>query len=458
VAKLDVDVWRRSRSLLGVAAGVVKHELKHQLASRLSAREKAGIAELKTRIEQAKVMAAGFGRLKGAFMKAGQLISIDASDLLPPEAIEILSKLQGQAEPVDFSIMHGVLSSELGPEKLSSITNLDETAVASASIGQVYRAQAFGQPIAIKVQYPGISESIDTDIDLLEKLGTGWLTVSRSKIDPSGTFEELRTMLRLEADYSRERHYLERFRQLLADDARFDVPRSVPELCTSRVLTMTWAAGTPLSAWVKSAPPVAERTQLARTALDLYCLEFFRWGIVQTDPNFGNFLIRDNPRQIVLLDFGASIEYEDEFRIQYVELLRAVATGDRKRIADQGVSFGLIDARESAETRGFFVDMLLSAAEPFERRAQPFIFRNADYAARSSQVMRRFVTSLEFSPPPRRLIFLHRKLGGLFQLLKRLDVTLDLSPYWDQMLGNVELRGSHVESVTTQARGMTLPR
>lgn len=436
MAKLDVDVWRRSKSLLGVAAGVVGHELKHQVSSRFSAREKQAVAELKTRIEQAKVMAAGFGRLKGAFMKAGQLISIDASDVLPPEAIEILSKLQGQAEAVDFSIMHGVLERELG-EKLSLITELDEVAVASASIGQVYRARAFDAPVAIKVQYPGISESIDLDIDFLEKLGNGWLTVSRSKIDASGTFEELRSILKLEADYGRERHYLEKFGQLLAEDARFDVPRSVPELCTARVLTMSWAVGVPLSEWLKSARPLSARTRLARAVLDLYCLEFFRWGVVQTDPNFGNFLIRDEARQIVLLDFGASIEYELEFRVGYVELLRAVATGDRARIADHGVSFGLIDARESPETRDSFIDMLLNAAEPFERRAQPFVFRNADYAVRSSQIVRRFVTSLEFSPPPRRLIFLHRKLGGLFQLLRRLDVTLDLSPYWEQMLSGI---------------------
>jgi aarF domain-containing kinase len=106
------------------------------------------------------------------------------------------------------------------------------------------------------------------------------------------------------------------------------------------------------------------------------------------------------------------------------------------------VAFGLIDSRESFATRDLFVDMLLGAAEPFEARAQPFEFRNAEYAARSSVVVRRFVTALQFSPPPRRLIFLHRKLGGLFQLLKRLDVTLDLSPYWQRMLGEPPLRAS----------------
>ena len=419
--------------MLGVAAGVVGHELKHQVVSRFSAGDKLGLAELKTRIEQAKVIAEGFGRLKGAFMKAGQMLSIDASDLLPPEAVEILSKLQGQAEPIDFATMRAVLERELG-EKLSLFSELDETAVASASIGQVYRARAFGEAVAIKVQYPGISQSIDADIDLLEKLGSSWLALSRSKIDASGTFEELRSMLKLEADYTRERFYLDRFGELMRDDGRFAVPHSLPELCTERVLTMSWAVGKGLNEWIRSAPSSEERSWLARTALDLYCLEFFSWGIVQTDPNFGNFLIRAPERQLVLLDFGATIEYDAEFRAQYVELLRAVAAGNRRRIAEHGIRFGLIDERESTATRELFVDMLLGAAEPFERHLQPFSFRNAEYAARSSDVVRRFVRSLAFSAPPRRLIFLHRKLGGLFQLLRRLDVELDLSPYWDQML------------------------
>jgi aarF domain-containing kinase len=437
VAKLEVKLWKRSKSMLGVAAGVMGHELKHQFSSRLAATEKLGMAELKTRIEQAKVIAEGFGRLKGAFMKAGQMLSIDASDLLPPEALEILSKLQGQAEPIDFAVMHGVLERELGPEKLALLTELNEVAIASASIGQVYRANAFGASVAVKVQYPGISESIDADIDMLEKLGQSWLALSRRKIDASGTFEELRSMLKLEADYTRERQYMERFAELLKDDARFAVPRSVPELSTQRVLTMSWESGVPLNAWIQSTPPRAERELFGRTALDLYCLEFFKWGLVQTDPNFGNFLIRPEKRQIALLDFGASVEYEHAFRTRYVELLRAVASGNRSRIAEQGIDFELLDARESDATRTLFVDMLLASAEPFAPSRQPFGFRNAEYTARSNELVRSFVTALKFSPPPRRLIFLHRKLGGLFQLLKRLDIELDLTPYWDQMLGDI---------------------
>ena len=427
-------LWTRSRSVLAMVARVAGHELKHQVRARFASVDKLGMSELRARVEQAKLVAESLGHLKGAFMKAGQLLSMDAGDLLPPAASEILSKLQGQAEPVDFAIIRDVLQQELGDDGLALLCELEPTPVASASIGQVHRARAFGMPVAVKVQYPGIAESIDADVALLEKLGGSWLSITGREIDVSGTFEELRSILHLEADYVRERGYLERYGELVACDPRFEVPWSIPSLSTSKVLTMSWADGMPLGDWVRTRPPGVERVGFARAVLDLYCLEFFQWGVVQTDPNFGNFLIRSADQKIVLLDFGATVEYDADFRSSYVDLLRSVATGDEGRIVEAGVGFELLDPRESASTRGLFVEMLRSAAEPFQQVGRPFVFRDADYAARSGDVVKRFTKSLRFSPPPRRLIFLHRKLGGLFQLLKRLDVELDLSPYWERMV------------------------
>jgi predicted unusual protein kinase regulating ubiquinone biosynthesis (AarF/ABC1/UbiB family) len=418
-----------------MAAGMASQELKHRVRAGLSSSaDQLGISEVRARIAQAKLMAESLGRLKGAFMKAGQLLSIDASDLLPPEAVEILAKLQGQAEPVDFDIIRGVLEHELGPERLSSLADLQTAPAASASIGQVHRATVAGVPVAIKVQYPGIAESIDSDIDLLRKLGTSFVTLSRRDIDLGGTFEELKNVLHLEADYERERVHLDRFGALLEGDPRFEVPRSFPSLSTPRVLTMSWAEGISLTSWIQSEPTREQRHALGRAMLDLYCMEFFGWGLVQTDPNFGNFLIQPETQRIVLLDFGATLAYDDPFITQYVDLLQAVAAGDRARIVDAGIAFELIDARESAETRDLFIEMLLSSSEPFEAKRQPFLFRDANYAARSRDVGQRFVKSLAFSPPPRALIFLHRKLGGIFQLLRRLDLELDLTPYWERMV------------------------
>jgi aarF domain-containing kinase len=433
---LPTQLWGRSTRVFALAAGLARHELAHRIEASLSSSlEQLLSSEVRARVAQARLLAESLGRLKGAFMKAGQLLSLDASDFLPPEALEILSKLQGQANPVDFSVMASVLEAELGPDQLAQLRELDPTPAASASIGQVHRARVLGAPVAVKIQYPGVAESIDADIALLEKLSSGWLSVTRREIDLSSTFAELRAILHLEADYQRERHYQDRFEALLASDSRFAVPRPIAELSTSRVLTMSWADGVTLEAWLRSRPRRVEREQIGRALLDLYCMEFFRWGIVQTDPNLGNFLIQpEGQRRIVLLDFGATVEYDAAFRDGYVSLLRCIAGGDARRIVDEGVAFGLLDERESPQTRERFVAMLQSSVEPFAPGRQPFAFRDGDYAARSRWVVREFVQSLQFSPPPRRLIFLHRKLGGIFQLLKRLDLELDLSSYWERMI------------------------
>lgn len=444
------SIAARSSRILGMATRLAGHEARNALAKRVaSTLEDAASSELKTRIAQAKVLAEGLSQLKGAAMKAGQLLSIDASDLLPPEALEILGKLQGKAEPIEFDVIRSILEADLGAEKLARLEGLDPVAAASASIGQVHTAFVDGVKVAVKVQYPGIRESIDSDISLLEKLASSWITVTRGKFELQEVFEELRVTLHLEADYERERAMLEEYGALVAPDPRFVVPRAIAELSGPRVLTMTWERGVPLGAWATSERPRADREHLAHAVLELYCREFFDWGFVQTDPNPANFLVRPESRQLVLLDFGATLRYDAAFRATYVELLRAVGRRDHRAILEVGVDFGLMDARESAATKQAFVAMLESSAEPFQRDVQPFAFRDPEYAERSRRVLMSFVRGLEYSPPPRRLIFLHRKLGGIYQLLRKLDVRLDLQPYWERMVLGVpttERRATRIDA------------
>jgi aarF domain-containing kinase len=428
--------WDRSRELLSLAAGVAGQEVMRSFRSRFaSTLEKAASSDVAARVAQAELIAGSLGRMKGAFMKAGQLLSIDASDILPPEAVRVLAQLQGHAEPVDFDVVREVILEDLGEDGLASLHDLEVTAAAAASIGQVHRAVAFGVPVAVKVQYPGIPESIDSDLALVEKLAQSWLAVGRRRIDLHGTFEELRTILHLEADYERERGFLQRFGELLADDPRFVVPHALPRLSSRRVLTMTWEEGVPLGSWLETRPDRAERSALASALLDLFCRELFEWGLVQTDPNFGNFLVRGRADEIVLLDFGATLTYDESFRADYARMLRAMTAPDDRALVEVGIAHGLLDPRESPQTRATFAEMMRLAVEPFTAGRGAFAFADGDYAARSREVGMRFVQSLRFSPPPRRLLFLHRKLGGLFQLCKRLEVELDLAPVWARMIG-----------------------
>lgn len=419
-----------------MAAQIAGQEARHRVKTGLArGAETLGRARLGTTLEQVETLAEGLSQLKGAAMKAGQMLSIDASDYLPPEAVEILGKLQSNAEPVPFSTMAEVLREDLGPDWAERLEGLEERPSASASIGQVHRARFDGREVAVKVQYPGIGESIDADLDLLRKLSGTWLKMSGRRIDLDEVFREMKEVLHQEADYRVELGHMQAFRELLAGDPTYVVPEPFAPVCSERVLVASWERGEPLRAWLGSHPSLETRRWLGRALLDLYCLEFFTWGRVQTDPNPGNFLVRPDERRVVLLDFGATLVYDDEFRRQYIELLRVLGAGDRGRVIELGVAQGLLDVRESKEVKDLFADLLISAVEPFVPELQPFEFADEDYAARARDIGVAFTRSLRYSPPPRKLIFLHRKLGGLFNILKRMQLSLDLSPYWEQMVG-----------------------
>ena len=419
-----------------MAAQVAGHEVRHKVKQTLSRSVDALASDsLKTKIRQAQIITENLSQLKGAFMKAGQLLSLDASDYLPPEAIDVLSKLQSDAEPVDVEVIKGVLEAELGADWPDRLTDFSEAPVASASIGQVHRARFQGAEVAVKVQYPGIDQSIESDVSMLHRVSQSWMTLTGKKIDLGGLFEEMRALLLQEADYLIEIEHLARYRQLLGADPRFVVPAPFPDVSGKRVLTMSWEEGVSVTDWLSTSPSYAEREWLGRTILDLYCKEFFEGGFVQTDPNPSNFLVRAQQRQLVLLDLGAAMDYEEEFRTSYVELLSVLGTGDREAIIQAGIQFDLLDAREGEKPRNLFADLLQAAMVPFTPSLQPYVFRNADYSKQARQIGQEFVQSLKYSPPPRKLLFLHRKLGGIFNMLKKLDLRLDLLPYWQRMVG-----------------------
>ena len=444
---VDRSVLARSRKLMGMAAKVARHEVAQQVSARVSrSAERLGAQSLARRVEQARIVTESLSQLRGAAMKAGQFLSIDAGDLLPPEAAEMLAKLQDDGQSVPFETVEQVLREELGEAGLARLTDLSPEAAAAASIGQVHRARVDGRPVAVKVQFPGVKASIPSDLAVLQKLASSWLSLAGRRIVLADVFEELQRILELEADYRHEAACLHEYRRHLAEDARFALPEPIDALSGERVLTMTWLDGQPFGRWMGQGPSLEAREGVARALLDLYCQEFFEWGFVQTDPNPGNFMILDDGR-VGLLDFGATVRYDHAFRRQYVELLRAMGRGRREELIETGIDFGLLDRREGAEAREAFVEMMQAAAHPFSPSVQPFEFQDPDYQRQARAIVFRFAGALRHTPPPRRLLFLHRKLGGLFNILKRLDVRLDMEPYWARMVG--EARPSGISAIAS---------
>lgn len=384
-------------------------------------------SKLATLIEQADTLVNHVGRLKGAAMKAVQTISIEGYDFLPPEVVEVLERLQSQAPPVASPILIAEMKRELGDEKFNQLKKLSAEPIAAASIGQVYAAEYQGAPVVIKVQYPGVAESVDDDIDTLKKLLKALLVVNRKKIDFEELMEEARRVLKLETDYKHEEKSLLRYKKLF-EGSEYIIPNVYSEFTTHKVLVMSREPGLEYGQWLKTNPSVDKKQKVADQLLKLYIKEFFENQLVQTDPNPANFLITEDGR-MVLIDFGATIDFDVQFVQEYQSLIRKVFSGNRDEILQKVFDLKFLDRREDKEVQELFVDFMLLSLRPFELDRQPFDFSDKEYSQLVRSEALRFSRKLKFSAPPKKLIFLHRKLGGIFMLLKKMDMKADLSEF-----------------------------
>lgn len=409
---------------------------------------KVGIKELKSgdfnsRVQQAMLIANSLSRMKGAAMKAGQLLSLDLDNYFPPEAIEVLSQLQNAATAHPFQEVEDVIERELRPDLKKSIQSISPHPIGVASIGQVHRARYKDQDIVLKVQYQDVAESIDSDLKILRTLAASFVQVTGRKMNLDPLFQEFRSILEQEVDYSKEAQFQTRFREKIQvlnrnQEILYSVPRVIEEISTAKVLAMTFEKGLSFRQWVATNPSRSEKDQVAKAVLDLYFHEFFEWGLVQTDPNLGNFLVERQNSQLnlCLLDFGATREYSREFIQEYIQLLDLAANQDSKKLRDFAIEIEILDPRESRAAFDAFDSLLRTAIKPFfvGKAGSPYFnFADINHSLESQASAKALSQLLVYSPPPYKIIFLHRKLAGVYSILKSLDVRLDISPYWQMM-------------------------
>lgn len=414
-----------------------------KLAARVSLKE-LGSKDFKSRIEQATMIASSLSNLKGAAMKAGQLLSLDLDGYFPPEAIEILSQLQNAATAHPYSEIEHIINKEIPPTKRAAIANISKFPIGVASIGQVHLAQLQDRSIVLKVQYPGVDSSVDADLKILKTLALSFCQLTGKKMNLDPLFNEFKFILEQELDYSAEAKFQISYKEKIEHlnklkNYNFRVPLVIEDFSTGKVLTMTFEKGVGLRAWINSKPPKWKRELLGKALLDLYFYEFFEWGLVQTDPNWGNFLVAEENGvpTLCLLDFGATRRYSKSFVKDYMRLLTLVSENKSEDIKDLAIKCGFIDARESNQAFVAFEEMLREAIRPFfiqNNGEKVFNFADPQNTFQSQEAAKKLSNTLVFSPPPYALIFLHRKLAGIYSILKGMELEIDLSPYWQMML------------------------
>ncbi|MDH3520076.1 MAG: AarF/ABC1/UbiB kinase family protein, partial [Myxococcales bacterium] len=312
-------------------------------------------------------LASRLSTMRGAAMKLGQLLSLEADDLLPPEVTEALSVLRAEGDAMPRSQLRRVLGRNWGKGWEQRFASFDFEPIAAASIGQVHAAVTRdGRELALKIQYPGVASSIDSDVDNLAAL----LRLARvlpGDVDFSLVLAEAKHQLRREADYQTEAEQLRRYRALLSDDPEFVVPRVHDDFTTSRILAMDRLRGVPLEDACGSDHTDARRDALCALLLRLVLRELFEFGFMQSDPNFANYLLLPDGR-VALLDLGAGYEIPPALSSGYARLFRAAADqnrGELKRVAQE---IGFIAASDTPAQAEAIVDLMLLATEPLQHR------------------------------------------------------------------------------------------
>jgi predicted unusual protein kinase regulating ubiquinone biosynthesis (AarF/ABC1/UbiB family) len=415
----------------GLAAGVAGGAL-GEGARRIARGERPALPDLLLTPGNLAQVAGRLAEMRGAAMKIGQLVSMDAGDLLSPELSATLATLREGARPMPPRQLGQVLDAAWGSHWRKGFESFDVHPVAAASIGQVHRARARdGRDLAIKVQYPGVKQSIDSDVGNVATL----LRVSGlvpSGLDLGPLLAEARQQLHEEADYEREAGNIIRARALLADDPSFRVPDAYPDLSTGAVLAMEFVGGEPMDGL--EAAPQAERDRVAALLIGLALRELLDWRWMQTDPNLANYRMERGTGRVVLYDFGAARDVEPRIAGLYREALLAARDGTRDLALRTFEAFGALDAATPEAAREEVLALFDTSAAALLREG-PFDFG----ATRLVEDLRERGMALvadrsTWRAPPGGTLFIQRKLGGTYLMAARLRARVDLRALLDRHL------------------------
>ncbi|KAA8917722.1 hypothetical protein TRICI_000161 [Trichomonascus ciferrii] len=374
-------------------------------------------------------------QMRGAALKIGQLISFQDQKFLAPEVQTVLKRVQNTANFMPRGQLERVMTRELGKNWRTEIfSSFNDYPIAAASIGQVHTGVLLDgyKEVALKIQYPGVANSIDSDLNNL------MLLLTASRFLPEGLFLDktianARVELKWECDYLREAQAMENFTALLKDDPVFVLPKVYHNLSTEHILTMERMKGVEIT---KGDWDQETKDWIATNIMRLCLMEIGQFHYMQTDPNWANFLYNEETKKIELLDFGAARGYDDSFVENYLEILKAAARKDRAACHEYSLKLGYLTGLESQSMLDAHIDSILVLGEPFsqDNNGEPFDFSNQTITDRVRENIGLMLRE-RLTPPPEETYGLHRKLSGAFLLCAKLNATVPCQQLFEDIIG-----------------------
>jgi predicted unusual protein kinase regulating ubiquinone biosynthesis (AarF/ABC1/UbiB family) len=376
----------------------------------------------------------GLSHLRGAALKLGQMLSMDTGVVLPGELTAILSRMRDDARHMPPKQLQTALNAEWGTGWYSRFARFDIRPFAAASIGQVHRAVLpDGTDLAIKVQYPGVRASIDSDVDNMATLLRLPGLLPRG-MDLSPLMTEAKRQLHAEADYLAEAQNLRQFESFLGGSDMFALPALHEPLCTPQVLAMRYMDSAPLDSLADA--PQDLRDRVAGALIDLVLRELFEFGAMQTDPNLANYRFDRVTGRIVLLDFGAVQPIAPTLAADFSALARAALEGGEDATHAAMLRIGYFGEGTAPHHQALIQSMFTTAMAPV-RQVTPFDFGTSILLETLRDMGAAIGRDRELAHvPPAATLFLHRKIGGMYLMAAKLRARVALRPMVERYLSD----------------------
>ena len=405
--------------LAGMTASVAS-QYAGQRARRMFGQEQDEAARSEHYSRMAGQLVDTLGELKGAVMKVGQIAS-QTQDFLPREFSDALQKLQKEAPPMPFDVIVGQVEAELGKPLAELFEYLQEEPYAAASIGQVHRARMHsGEDVIVKVQYPGVDDSCDSDLKQLRmalRLG-GLLKMPKEHVDQ--LFAEIRVRLKEELDYENEARNLEAFEKFHKNDEWIRIPQVIASHSARRVLTMELLEGDHISAITPEKYSQDTINLIGHRIFTMMADQLFRFQCIHGDPHAGNFAYRPDGT-IILYDFGCVKKLKPEIVEAYRKALVSALAEDYAALDRHLIDLGARVESQPAVDEAYYAMWRDILVKPFNSDT-PYDFAESDIhkhvAAKTTTVFK----YLDYFKPPVESIFIDRMIAGHYWMMKRLGV------------------------------------
>jgi predicted unusual protein kinase regulating ubiquinone biosynthesis (AarF/ABC1/UbiB family) len=380
----------------------------------------------------AKSLAAALGKSKGPLMKVAQMVST-IPDFLPPEYAEELSQLQAQAPAMGWPFVRRRMRAELGADWQSKFSAFGKEAAHAASLGQVHKATLpDGREVACKLQYPDMSSAVESDVGQLKTM-LGLFKRLDGSIDPSEMVGEITDRLREELDYEREAKHMALYAHMLKDADFVSLPEPVAELCTDRLLTMTWVNGENLSAYEDA--PQEVRNTIARNLFWTWWKPFTGSAVIHGDPHLGNYQVTKGGQGLNLLDFGCIRIFPPSFVAGVVDLYRATLNDDFDAAYAAYEKWGFKGlTKELAEVLNIWAKFIYGPLLDNRVRSVADGIKPGEYGRKEAFAVRKLLKEKGPVTIPREFVFMDRAAIGLGAAYLRLGAELNYHQLFEESL------------------------